>query len=92
MQFRFSLYDKERNDNQVLGYCEIDDYDIAFKVFEYMKKAESEFCVQINDTGLVDSECDYYIVRDVYFVCSSNLIPLDEQILPHFVVSLEEAF
>lgn len=92
MQFRFSKYNEENDKNEVLGYCDIDDYDVAFKVFEHMKKAESEFCVQINDTGLVDSECNYYIVKDVYFVCSSNTIPLDEQILSHFVVSLEEAY
>lgn len=86
MQFRFIEFDEESNKDKLVGYSDIEDYDIAFKMFTYMKEHECELSVMVNTEDIADTEGDYYIVKNVYFVTPK----LGGQILPYICVDIEK--
>ena len=89
MQFRFvEPVEKDDGDyeNKLLGYVDIDDYDIAFKTFTFMKEHECEYCVEINSSDLVDEDGELYNVEDVAFISRC----IGGELMPHFRVYLKK--
>lgn len=58
--------DKSRNDYKLLSVIDIKDYDVAMKMFNYMKEANAP--VMINTEDLADTDGDIYYIENVLFV------------------------
>ena len=58
--------DKSRNDYKLLSVIDIKDYDVAMKMFNYMKEANVP--VMINTEDLADTDGDIYYIENVLFV------------------------
>ena len=58
--------DKTRDDYKLLSVIDVKDYDIAMKMFNYMK--EADIPVMINTEDLADTDGDVYYIENVLFV------------------------
>lgn len=85
MQIRFREYDKEKDSFNLIGYTDVDDYDVAFKMLTFMKEHECSFCIEINTKGIVDTEGDYYCVKEVSYCVPA----LGQELISHIVVDIE---
>ena len=86
MHIRFREYNKDTNKYKLLAYTDIPDYDVAFKMFTFMKEHECEFAISIaNDVEDINETL--YNVIDVSFVAPN----IGSEILLHIAVDLEEA-
>ena len=56
--------DKTRDDYKLLSVIDVKDYDVAMKMFNYMK--EADIPVMIKD--LADTDGDVYYIENVLFV------------------------
>lgn len=87
MQFRFRLYDDNNDTYQLMGCCDIEDYEKAFQLFTFMKEHNCVSSIMINTQDLVERTGDFYEVIDVYFVSPQ----IGGLTLPHIAVDLTEA-
>lgn len=85
MQIRFREYNKEKDKYDLVGYTDVTDYDTAFKMLTFMREHECSFCIEVNPTGIVETEGDYYCVKNV-----SYCIPaLGKELISHIIVDIE---
>lgn len=85
MHIRFRECNKDTNEYKLLSYTDINDYDIAFKMFTFMKEHDCDFAISIANKAEDINEI-YYKVKDISFVTPS----IGSDILPHIAVDLEE--
>lgn len=86
MQFRFVIWNEKNENYTLLGYCDIDSYDTAWRMFTIMKEMKCNMAVQLSDC--VDSNDNTYCVKNVTFVTAS----LGADLLPHIMIELEDCF
>lgn len=91
MQIRFRTYDEENYKYNLIGIVNIEDYDKAFKMFDYMKTNKCTYCIEKNTEDVSETVGEMYEVEEVLFVFSENLNE-EEAICPHIAVTLSEAF
>lgn len=86
MQFRFL-----NEENKLIGYIKVDDYDTMFKTLTFMKEHNCSYCVeQLMKDDLADCETEgVYEIENVAFIIPN--INNANEILPHFRVYLREA-
>ena len=66
MHIRFRKYDKDTKEYKLLTYADEEDYDIAFKMFTFMKEHKCEFAISIADNAEdINETC--YCIKDVAF-------------------------
>lgn len=85
MQFRF-INEADDGKKKLLGYCDIDDYTEAFKLFTFMMDHRCEFAMMINTEDIVDTEGKYYKVNNISFVSPK----VGGELGPYIMVLVEE--
>ena len=69
MDIRFVTDNEDKNSNsdyKLLSVIDIKDYDVAMKMFNYMK--EADIPIMINTEDLADTDGDVYYIENVLFV------------------------
>lgn len=88
MQIRFRIYNPKTKDYKLLGYTDVTDYDIAFKMLTYMKEHECEYPIELNTEDMVDTTGNLYRVENVSYCVPA----LGTELTSHIVVDLEEEY